>query len=347
MGILPRTRSCRECAPKFYRLAGWAALCVTLFLIFEAAHELARPSSTATTAPPPLTTHQQPDKTYADHLRGIAAKLPWASQEPDSLYIYKSLGSEGEQFPSNERAKVGKCTLLFGNHEYAYHAALDTHVKHNQLHHYPAYILDRSIQDDMWSKQAAVLEVLLLEMEKPAKDRLQWLAWFDADTMNINPLVPLETFLPPPDMPGVHALFARDWNGLNAGTFMIRISTWSIEFMSAVLAYRVYNPDANLPWGEQTAMKNLLDEDDFKTGAVYVPARWFNAYPDGDPPYKAQPGDIGVHFAGVGNKGVVMEEWLYQLEKDRAEWAVPLDRSNLTSQVKWFWDGVRMELHGE
>jgi hypothetical protein len=34
-------------------------------------------------------------------------------------------------------------------------------------------------------------------MEKPVKDRLHWLAWFDADTMNINPLVPLETFLPP------------------------------------------------------------------------------------------------------------------------------------------------------
>jgi hypothetical protein len=94
-------------------------------------------------------------------------------------------------------------------------------------------------------------------------------------------------------------------------------------------------------------MRNLLGEDDFIKGAVYVPARWFNAYPDGDPPYKAQPGDMGVHFAGVGNKGVAMEEWLYKLEKDRAEWEVPLDRSNLTNQVKWFWDGVRMELHGE
>ena len=199
----------------------------------------------------------------------------------------------------------------------------------------------------MWSKQAAILEVLLLEMEKPAKDRLQWVAWFDADTMNINPLVPLETFLPPPDMTGVHALFARDWNGLNAGTFMLRVSSWSIEVMSAVLAYRVFNPDTELPWGEQTAMKNLLGEEDFIKGAVYVPARWFNAYPDGDPPYKAQPGDMGLHFAGVTNKGVVMEEWLYKLEKDRAEWQVPLDRSNLTSQVKWFWDGVRMKLHGE
>ena len=42
-----------------------------------------------------------------------------------------------------------------------------------------------------------------------------------------------------------------------------------------------------------------------------------------------------------------MEEWLYKLEKNRAEWEVPLDHSNLTNQVKWFWDGVRMELHGE
>ena len=155
MGLLPRTRSCREFTPKIYRLAAWAALCIALFLVFEAAHELARPSTT-----PPPTAHNSQTENYAARLRILAAKIPWPSQEPDPLYIYKSLGSEGEQFPSPERAKIGKCTLLFGNHEYAYHAALDTHVKHNQLHHYPAYILDRSIQDDMWSKQAEFHERL-------------------------------------------------------------------------------------------------------------------------------------------------------------------------------------------
>jgi len=345
MGLLPRTRSCRELAPKLYRLLSWAALILALFLIFEAAHELARPSSTKTT--PPNSHTQQPDKNYADHLRGIASKLTWASQEPDPLYIYKPLGSEGEQFPSSERAKIGKCTVLFGSHAYAYHAALDTHVKHNQLHHYPAYVLDRSIQDDLWSKQAAILEILLLEMEKPAEDRLQWLAWFDADHMIINPSVPLEAFLPPPDMAGVQALFARDWNGLNDGAFMIRVSAWSIELMTAVLAYRVWFPDVSLPWSEQSAMQIVLGEDDFVKGAVYVPPRWFNAYPDGDPLYKVQPGNMGLHFAGVGNKGEAMEEWLYKVEKDKAEWVVPLDRSNLTSQIRWFWDGVKMELHGE
>ena len=338
MGLLPRTRSCLEPAPRLYRLAAWVALVIVLFLILEAVHELARPTTP--------TSSNRPDN-YKERLRGMKVKFPWKSQKPDPQYIYKSLGSDTEQFPSADRAKIGKCTLLYGSHEYAYHAALDTHVKHNQLHHYPAYVLDRPIQDDMWSKQAAILEVLLLEMEKPAKDRLQWLAWFDADTMNINPLIPLETFLPPPDMRGVHAIFARDWNGLNAGAFILRVSTWSIEIMSAVLAYRVFNPDTDLPWGEQTAMKNLLGEADFVKGAVYVPARWFNSYPTGDPPYKAQPGDMGLHFAGVTNKGTVMEEWLYKLEKDRAEWEVPLERGNLTNQIKWFWDGVRMELHGE
>jgi hypothetical protein len=342
MGLLPRTRSCHGFSPKLYRLAGWAALCIALFFIFEAAHQLALPS---TTTPP--TSHNTQSQNYAARLRGIAAKIPWLSQEPDPLYIYTPLGSKGEQFPSPDRAKTGKCTLLFDNQEYAYHAALDTHVRHNQLHHYPAYILHHSIEDGLWSKQAAILEVLLLEMENPAKDRLHWLAWFDADTMNINPLVPLETFLPPPDMPGVHALFTRDWNALNDGAFMLRVSTWSIELMSAVLAYRVFNPDADLTWGEQTATKNMLAEDYFFKGAVYVPVRWFNSYPDGDPPYKVQPGDMGLHFAGMGNKGGAIEEWLYKLEKERDVWEVPLDRSNLTNQVKWFWDGVRMGLHGE
>lgn len=326
-----------------YRLLPWAALFLALFLIFETASGLARPSSTT----PPISSHNQPDKSYADRIRRIASKLTWASQSPDPLYIYRPLGSEGEQFPSPDHAKIGKCTVLFGSHEYAYHAVLDTHVKHNQLHHYPAYVLDRSIQDDLWSKQAAMLEILLLEMEKPAEDRLQWLAWFDADHMIINPSVPLEAFLPPPDMVGVQALFARDWNGLNDGAFMVRVSAWSIELMTAVLAYRVWFPDVKLRFREQSAMQNVLGEDDFVGGAVYVPPRWFNAYPYGDLPHMVQPGDMGLHFAGLIDKGVPMEEWMHKVEKDKAEWVVPLERSNLTSQIKWFWDGVRMEMHGE
>lgn len=328
-----------------HRLASYAVLCLTILCIFETAQEWARlsrlhpkPESLPSTLQFNLSSWRLPDH------------LPWTLHEPASRYNYTSLGAYSEQRPLRKRAKIGKCTSIYGTLGTGYYRALDTHVEHNQLHRYPAYILDQAIMDGLWSKETALLQVLLLELLKPKKDRLEWLAWFDADTMILNRRVPLEIFLPPLDMQDVHALVANDWNGLNNGVFYLRVSSWSVNLMANILAYRSYRPEDELRFTEQSAMENLLREGEFKDGAVVVPPRWLNAYPSGGSEefsYKVRPGDMALHFAGMGDKEKVIGEWVDELEVNRTMWEVPLAKTNLTREAAWFWEGLRLRINAD
>lgn len=327
-----------------HHLSTYAVLCLAILGIFETAHELARLSRAQK---PVNLSVRLPFNTSSWR---VPNSLIWPSREEASHYNYTSLGAYSNQTPARRHAKIGKCTSIYGSWGSGYYRALNTHVEHNKLHRYPAYILDESIMDGMWSKQAALLEVMLLELLKPEKERLQWLAWFDADTMILNRQIPLETFLPPPDMPNVHALFTKDWNGLNAGVFFLRVSTWCVDLMTAVLAYRSFKPDDDLPFVEQSAMSNLMHEGDFKDGAVFVPSRWFNAYlagGDEEFSYKVRHGDMALHFPGVGDKEKVMGEWMDGLEVNRTLWEVPLEETNLTREAEWFWEGLRLRVDAE
>jgi len=67
----------------------------------------------------------------------------------------------------------------------------------------------------------------------------------------MNPLLKLEAFLPPDDFNDVDLLVAEDWNELNAGIIMIRVSRWSLRFMADVIAYRDYHEGEELVWQEQ------------------------------------------------------------------------------------------------
>ncbi|EED11621.1 conserved hypothetical protein [Talaromyces stipitatus ATCC 10500] len=140
---------------------------------------------------------------------------------------------------------VGKVTMVYGNNS-IYERAVNTHKVHSRRFDYPHFILRRPILDGVWNKYAILLSVLLRELEKPAERRLQWLFWTDADTVLMNPNLPLETFLPPPDVLNVHLLLTKDWNGMNNGVFPIRVHPWSVELLSAALAYPVMNPNVEL-----------------------------------------------------------------------------------------------------
>lgn len=272
------------------------------------------------------------------------------NEDVEGRYNFTTIGSQVDVAPVRTRARIGKCTSLYGSYGQDYYRALATHIKHNEAHHYDAYVLNRSILDGIWSKQAALLAVVLEELEKPKDDRLEWLAWYDADTMVFNRLVPLEIFLPPPDLTVVQALVTQDWNGLNAGVFLLRVSEWTVEFLSAVLAFPIFRPDVQLTWSEQSAMDVLLREERFANGSVIVPARWFNAYPGGargEKSLKIRKGDLSLHFAGIGDKVGAMQEYLNDLEANRTKWEIPLEKTNLTSEAAWFWQGYRLRVDSD
>lgn len=263
------------------------------------------------------------------------------------LQSSQAMGSGLKHLGIARHPQIGKCTVAHGKHNDGYKQALRTHLDHSQYHGYPTYILDRVILKGLWTKEAALLEMMLEVLSKPKGERLKWIFWFDADTVVMNKLVPLEAFLPPDDRNDVHLLYTKDWNGLNNGVFMLRVSEWSVEVLSAIVAYRTFKPEEDLPFTEQSAMEKVLEMEQYKSGAVQCPPQWFNAYPsdggEADVHFDHAPGQLLVHFAGIGDKSKAIEEWVKKLEDDREKWEMPLARTNYEQQIAEFWDGLEVE----
>lgn len=88
----------------------------------------------------------------------------------------------------HDRVIIGKCTIvLYGST--LYERAVRTHEPHDRMNGYSLHVLRQSLMDDVWSKPAYILSLLLRELTKPETERLQWILWFDADTVMLNPYV--------------------------------------------------------------------------------------------------------------------------------------------------------------
>lgn len=185
-------------------------------------------------------------------------------------------------------------------------------------HGHAFHVLDHTILDDVWTKPAYILSILLAELEKPEEERLAWLMWVDADTVVMNPLIPLSLFLPPAEdeeFGDVNFLVTKDDNGLNNGVFFVRVSASSVELFSAIVSYRHYHPQEQLQFRDQTAMERILEEPKFPHNTKFVPQYWFNAYRSATPENSDDDGKIRyggflIHFAGVAGRVEEMEQWL-------------------------------------
>lgn len=175
-------------------------------------------------------------------------------------------------------------------------------------------------------------------------------SWCDSDTVLMNPNMPLETFLPPPEMSNIHLLLTTDWNGLNNGVFPIRVHPWSVELLSATLAYPVLHPEAELFWNDQSALSNVLKETSyFSQSVIYCPLRWFNAYmrspngeelnPDSAEEYQVHQGDLLVHFPGTARDELEerLDPYLAIAEAHRKEWELSLEDTGYIEETKSYW----------
>lgn len=207
------------------------------------------------------------------------------------------------------RTRIAALTAQFGGIEgnEHYQRAFTTHLEHALVHGTEVHVLCDKMIDDLWNKPAFILDLLLREMIRPEKERLEWLVWVDRDTLILDQCRPASTFLPlsasstplarwwrrdeaqsnshqrdaPNAPPEVHLLATNDMNGLNNGVFLLRVSHWAISVFTAILAYRHYNPDVELKWTEQSAMELVLQDARFSDKVQIVPQHWFNAYQHG------------------------------------------------------------------
>ncbi|KAK3330726.1 galactosyl transferase gma12 mnn10 family protein [Apodospora peruviana] len=214
---------------------------------------------------------------------------------------------------TNGDAKVAKVSVATNKLDApVIHRAFLSHQRHNQRHGYTHYIAANEavsglIEHDRqhrpkgaWTKPAYILSLLVAELQKPEEERLKWLFWFDADTLIMNPYTPLEIFFPPEDAAGVEnvdLLITKNWDGLNSGVFALRVSPWSASFMSAVLAYPIYETARQKKdrFRDQSAFQFLLTDKESPLAEtpmkghdhwVEVPMRWFNSLPVNNAFYK-------------------------------------------------------------
>jgi hypothetical protein len=242
------------------------------------------------------------------------------------------------------RTRIGKCTILFNGKDY-WERAIRTHEEHDKIHGYRLHVLRQKLLDDVWDKPAYILSLILRELSKPESERLQWLFWVDADTIILNPNVPVEAFLPPADFEDVHLVYTADWNGLNNGIFPVKVNQWSVDLFSAIVAYRYYRPQNFLLFRDQSAMGELLKEPKFAKHIVAAPQRWFNAY-QGEhnetmAPFQIRRGDLLVHFPGVPDRESRMGYWLDRAEQHLDDWELPLKATSYPQETKDFWNEQR------
>ncbi|KAJ5726493.1 galactosyl transferase GMA12/MNN10 family protein [Penicillium malachiteum] len=245
------------------------------------------------------------------------------------------------------RPRVGKVSMIYGDRP-IYNRALASHEEHSRRHNYPMSILRTPIIDRKWNKYLILLSTVLRELEKPEDER-----WFDSDTVLMNLNLPLEVFLPPPNLPDVHMLVSQDQNGINNGVFFIRVHSWSFELLNSALAYPRLNKNTQLPFGDQSALGKVLEENEyFSQSVVYCPSRWFNPYrrsENGELPQTEalpksmviHPGDLLVHFAGTADAGKLeeaMRPYIEISEQRRPDWNVPLENTHYVKQAALFWD---------
>ncbi|KAI9777141.1 MAG: hypothetical protein M1816_004910 [Peltula sp. TS41687] len=299
---------------------------------------------------------------------GILRIGSWSSSswEPGGTTVQDETGNDGASpteevvrpaaasgpFSVNRRATVGKVTIITGGPNPTYERALKTHRRHDRLHGYPLYVLRQGILESVWSKPAYILSLLLKELSRPESERLKWLLWFDADTVIMNPQIPLEIFLPPADnFDEIHLLVTNDSNGLNNGVFPIRVHPWSVELMSAIISFPILRPDTRIKFRDQSALEELIThEARFSKHTMHVPQRWFNAFQSGMmfnetiAPHEIRRGDLLVHFAGTTERETKMSNWMDLAEQHLPEWELDLKSTSYEGEIRTFWAAKQAEI---
>ncbi|KZF19729.1 glycosyltransferase family 34 protein [Xylona heveae TC161] len=263
--------------------------------------------------------------------------------------------------------RITKATMLYGPENELLESALKTHQEHGERWGYPVQVLRYQIARARWSKPSYLLSLLVRELAKSPEERTEWIMWFDADTILINPSIPVDIFLPPPFLPSaadlaasapswyssggpkgpptdpfahIHLIASRDQNSLTTGVFFIRVSEWSIRMLTKAMAFPMYVQNVELGINaDQVAMAYMLNDPEFRAGAVYQPRTWFNAYELHDG-FEGKPGDMLVHFPGLDDdRWPHMAAWFEGIARDKSlRWNVPLDKTPYLAETKAYWD---------
>ena len=70
--------------------------------------------------------------------------------------------------------RIAKVTALYGHPHPLYERAIRSHKKHNKIHGYPQYVLERQLTNGYWNKFAYLLHMVIQELAKSESERIEW-----------------------------------------------------------------------------------------------------------------------------------------------------------------------------
>lgn len=240
--------------------------------------------------------------------------------------------------------RVVHVTIASGFEDILFERAIETHVSYAERHGYPFYIAREEAARGMFNKIAYLMNVVLTELNKSADQRCEWIFYSDADTIIMNPEIPLEIFIPPSDFGHINWLAGRDWNGLNAGVLFLRVARWSLTLLVRAMTYQHHHPGEDYTFEEQSVLAKLTETDmEFRRECLYIPRKWFNAYYHH--PINLEPGLLLAHFPHPDYKWH-MYKWLRVEEDERGlvgerSYRLPLSKTIYPTAIREFWDAMR------
>lgn len=226
--------------------------------------------------------------------------------------------------------------------------ALATHEAQNTVHGYGLRILQDRIGDS-WTNQAAyLLSIIVNELEKPKKQRTEWLQWVQPDVIVLNPQIPLEIFLPPePEFANVHFLATHDNQGeLDNGVFFIRVHEWSAKMLLEVLSIPSDTPGLQrAARKDRFALSQIIRRDVFRDSVYYQPRHWYNSYALSANSSDYQHGNMQLHFHGTGgDKWSALANTLDLLSSAPQDFSLPLERTKYPAETDAYWNRITMAL---
>ena len=166
--------------------------------------------------------------------------------------------------------------------------------------------------------------------------------WFDVDTIILNPQIPLELFLPPPEEE-VHLIGTHDSKGFNGGVFFMRVDQWSLDMLIEVLAVPLMDNKHHVSISKDySALEQILESPAFRGRTLYQPRGWFNSF-DVNKTYEGAGGNMLVHFPDVSaNKWARMDMYLETMSAPGGNpWEVPLGLTTYEMSVMSYWTRIK------
>jgi mannan polymerase II complex MNN10 subunit len=152
---------------------------------------------------------------------------------------------------------------------------------------------------------------LLQHLLSSTPDTRQWFWMLDADALIMNHTISvIDAVLDEaarlfkegdPDKKRVpDFILSKDCNAHNTGSFILRNSPWSMEFLDRVWNYNQTGVPYIDGWWENAVIHHMMEkESDYMNAHTQiVPQKLLNAY-NSDCGYKYQPGDFVLHFPGL------------------------------------------------